>query len=402
MNGLIQAVPRSDVDVAARPSSRFQLVTDIGALTSLAPAWQELLARSAHPEPMAGPTWLIPWWRMYGAAKQLRVGLFWMGDRLVGMAPLCARRKTCRLGIPFRRLEFLGSDVDEHDGVCSEYLGVIAEKGFEAEVARTLAADLHSGAFGAWDEVVLSAMDGTAAMPELLLREFEAQGLRAERKQSTSATFVTLPGAWDEYLRSLGKKKRQGLTYALRDFQSWAGPDWQLVHARTPEQLEQGRQILKKLHNDRWQADGKSGAFASPRFDAFHEAVMPALLAEGRLDLIWLCVRGTPVAAHYHIAANGKTYFYQSGRECDVPAKLRLGIVMAALAIKEAIAAGISEFDFLGGEDAYKRQLARESRPIVQIRVARKCAVEKLRRFTEWGAGLLRNVRRRLQARARA
>ena len=80
-------------------------------LRDLVPAWQDLLEQSAAPQPMRGPHWLTTWWDIYGGNRELRVGLFYEGAELAGLAPLCARRYVYRPGIPFRRLEFLGSDV---------------------------------------------------------------------------------------------------------------------------------------------------------------------------------------------------------------------------------------------------------------------------------------------------
>jgi len=70
---------------------------------------------------------------IYGRGRELRVGLFHDGDRLVGVAPLCRRRFWHRPGIPMRRLEFLGGDDNEDDGVCSEYLRPI----IQARLLRT-------------------------------------------------------------------------------------------------------------------------------------------------------------------------------------------------------------------------------------------------------------------------
>src|SRR5207244_912246 len=100
--------------------------------------WLDLLHRSGTNEPMLSPLWLLTWWRHYGAHRQLSVGLFHDGDRLVGLAPLQRRRYWHRPGLPFRRLEMLGADVDEQDGVCSDYLNILAEGGQEERVARYL------------------------------------------------------------------------------------------------------------------------------------------------------------------------------------------------------------------------------------------------------------------------
>src|SRR5262245_39684910 len=158
------------------PPLRCTVLSDAAALAGQSAAWLDLLERSAANEPMLTPTWLLPWWRVYGAGggRELRVGLFFDGDRLVGLAPLHARRYRHRFGIPFRRLEPLGSDVDEGDGVGSDYLGVVAARGAEARVAQALTTAIAAGGFGPWDEVVLPVLDGEGAWQALLTDAFRA------------------------------------------------------------------------------------------------------------------------------------------------------------------------------------------------------------------------------------
>src|SRR5262249_17847604 len=146
----------------------FDVVTEPEHLPAVASDWSALLARSSANEPMLSPTWLLPWWQVYAQRRQLRVGLFHDNDRLVGIAPMQRRRFWYKPGIPFRRLEPLGADVDEADGVCSDYLNVIAEAGKEAQVAGSFADAFVSGAFGPWTEFVLPAMDGNHPMVPLL------------------------------------------------------------------------------------------------------------------------------------------------------------------------------------------------------------------------------------------
>src|SRR5262249_34722051 len=202
-----------------------------------------------------------------------------------GLAPLSARRFRHRPCIPFRRLEPLGADVDEGDGVCSEYLNVIAERGAEARVARALARALVGGAFGRWHEVVLPALDGTGVMPGLLAEALAEAGLQVVTTETDSAPYIPLPATWDAYLKALPKKKRYSVSSALRDFDAWAAGRAELRRAGTPAEVEEGRRVLQDLHGQRWQQAGEGGAFAAARFRAFHAAVMPRLLEEGALEL---------------------------------------------------------------------------------------------------------------------
>jgi len=382
---------------AATPALSLRLVTSIAELRGLAPAWQELLEESSAAQPMCAPAWLLTWWENYGRHRQLRVGLFYEGKRLVGLAPLCRRTYWYRPGIPFRRLEFLGSNVDEDDGVCSEYLNFIVRQGLEEPVANAFAEALHAGAFGRWDECVFSAMDNADALTAALTAHRSTRrpsGCSVEQHHIDRSPYVPLPATWEEYLHSFNKKKRQSLTYALRDFHVWAETDWSLTVAQTEEELERGLQILMKLHRQRWQADGHDGAFAAPRFRMFHEQFARQALRQGQLLLMWITVRGAPVAALYGFSADGKVYFYQCGRVLDVPTKVRLGIVLVIFALQLAMQRGLCEFDFLAGAAQYKQLFATAARPIFEVRLARRGAREFLRLLAHKALGLGRTVRR--------
>ena len=348
----------------------WSIVSDPRQLEGLAGPWSKLLERSGSNEIMLSPEWLIPWWRSFGneGGRELRVGVLHRGDALVGLVPLLARWHWYALGIPFRRLELLGTGERERDEVCSEYLNMIVERGAEGEVVTSLAQALMRGVFGRWDELVLDAMDGTSAVPELLASELRQSEARATIEEISVSRYIPLPATWEAYLDALPSASRYLVTRSLRDFATWTGDGLELREARSRLDLVEGRRVLLALHDSRW---GDGGAFASPRFDAFHGDVMPALLDRGALDLSWLYAHGEPVAALYNLRWNGRVYCYQSGRRLDLPRSIRPGIVMHAHGIRRSIEAGMREYDFLGGSSLYKRKLAPATRPLVRLRAVR-------------------------------
>ena len=99
----------------------------------------------------------------------------------------------------------------------------------------------------------------------------------------------------------------------------------------------------------------------------------------------------------YDLRWNGKVSFYQCGRRMDVPKQIRPGGVLLYHAIREAITSGMREFDFLGGEATYKKQLATASRPLVRLRIVRSAWLERGRRFGERVKDRLRPLWRRLR-----
>lgn len=376
-----------------------KLVRDGAGMAQFEPAWRALLAHSSSDEPTLAPLWLSTWWHVFGSqgGRQLRIALFFRGARLVGMAPLIARRHWYFPAIPFRRLEWLASGEPEAEEIGSDYLGVVAERGMEEEVVKAFATAIAGGKLGPWDELVLPAMNGESPTASLLGRALTQVGIATTSESTVSCPYIALPSTWEQYVASLTSAGRYLITRSLRDVDEWAKGDVELHEARTLPELDEGKEILKRLHGDRWGAEGRSGVFGSPRFTAFHDEVMPLLLAADALELLWLTVRGDPIAIVYNIVWKDKVYFYQSGRKVDVPKGVRPGIVIHAHAIRRAIAAGRREYDFLGGASRYKVQLATATRPLFRLRAIRSPRLEFAHKAAERGFERARRLRDHLR-----
>lgn len=377
------------------------IVGDPAELEQERSAWSALLASSGTNHPTLTFEWLTTWWEIFGATgkRALKVGLFRAGERLVGVAPFLARRFWYRPGIPFRRLEFLGSGEAEADEICSDYLSIVAEPGFENPVARALSRAVAWGDFGDCDELVLPAMDASSGMAERLAAHFADRGFDVRVWQTANCPYIPLPRTWDAYLAALSGSRRYLIRRSLRDVERFAGGNYSVERVTKRADLERGMRILRQLHDERWSEQRPRGAFASSRFTRFHEAVMPGLLDSGGLDLCWLSVRGEPMAVLYNIVHGGRSYFYQSGRSMQLPRGIRPGIALHAHAIRHAIERGLSEYDFLAGASRYKQELALASRPLVTFRAARPSLLEGAKRLCESGLERARVWKRSMEGR---
>jgi CelD/BcsL family acetyltransferase involved in cellulose biosynthesis len=224
-------------------------------------------------------------------------------------------------------------------------------------------------------------MAGDTAMPGLLVRAFREAGLQAELKETARAPYLELPTSWAEYVKKLPRSHRRQVVRSLAAFAGWAAGEGVLFRARTTAELDEGKKILEELHHERWRACGEAGVFRRAAWVSVHASMMSQLLDRGGLELLWLSVRGAPVAALYAMSWGGKVYAYQMGRSTAVPRGIRPGGVLLALAVREAIEAGRREFDFLADEAPYKLQMASRSRPLVRVRAFRPGLLEALRRL---------------------
>ena len=365
---------------------RHELATDWAALEALTPEWDRLLASSRHNLVMRGPTWSLAWWRVFGGGegRKARVVTFRRGSELVGVVPLLSRRTN-----GLCRLELFGTGEPECDEVCAEHLGFVVAPGEEQAVTRSFSALLRDDALGPWDQLDLVALSGDDTMGPLLCEALRGSG-RLGCGVAGGAPFARLPSTWASYLSSLSSSQRQRVTRTLTAFERWTGGDHALVFAADQRELARGLGILERLHSERWQAEGRPGAFASPRFRTFHRLVAPKLFDRGELELGWLLVRGRPVAAVYNLLCNGAVRFYQSGRIAHGPTGVSLGIVTHLYAMQRAIAAQRSEYDFLGGVGRYKLELCHDVRPLLRLMVSRRSVVAELQRATRLAGRAIR------------
>ena len=179
-----------------------------------------------------------------------------------------------------------------------------------------------------------------------------------------------------------------------KDFDEWAAGG-AVLHASPPmpDQIDEGAAVLRRLHGERWEGTG-GGTFRSPRFLAFHADAMRGDAGGGRVAA---GLAGGARRAGGRDVQRGtrrqRRAFYQCGRKLDVPKNLRPGGVLLYREMRRALEEGEREFDFLGGEATYKRQLALSERPLATLRIVRPGWREQARRLAEWGKTLLRRLR---------
>lgn len=376
----------------------FELVTTFERLCEVEREWNELLPRSSHDVPTLSPLWLKAWWRVFGnrRGRQLRTILFWENNRLVGIAPLLSRAVRLPAGVSVQRLELLASGESERNEICSDYIGIIAERGVEQRLCRTLVHALRKQVCGPWDDLLLTSLDATRVLPAVLSAELAPTSV--SYGVTGTCPYIPLPKSWDDYLAALPPSSRYMVRRSLRDFEKWTAGDFELTTASTIAELESARRVLEQLHRERWRSVGKPGVFESVRFRAFHDQVMPELLRRGVLELSVLSARGRPIAALYNIAWSGRVLFYQGGRTLELPKQIRAGIVGHALAIQRAIEQGRSEYDFLAGTARYKLDLALEFRPISTLHATTNPLIPRVQLATRYLGGALRRIKRRFVA----
>ena len=319
------------------------LVTDDAGLQSLAPEWDRLLADAEHPTVFLTSAWIGAWRSTLGRHHRLLIATARhpATGTLLGVAPFAVEER--RLGpaaAPTLVLAGSGPAAPDH-------LDLIVRHG-HPHVAPALWAAV--AAVCTWDLIDLDGLRAESHLGRLLARRRSDRPARVTR---TPCPVLPLPATWDEYEASLGKNLRQNLRRYRRKLEREVGPVVERL-VLDPAEAVAVVGLLAGFHQDVRTSRGDRGSFADPRMVSFHREVALRFLEAGRLRLHLLEVAGRPAAAISCVRHGDVVSFYTTGYDQGLAAYGPGREVMAA-AIRSAIAEGAAAFDFLRGDEAYKR-----------------------------------------------
>lgn len=328
---------------------RWQIITDRAATMALTVEWSSLAERCPGSLFMT-PEWVQSWLSTIGQEVEPRIitarldNTEGRDNRLVVLWPL-GLRSLHRGPVSIRLLEPMGETLASGDRLDP----LVAADGIEKELiqqVRTLARSdcdlMHWGELrGEGPLVHALAQQGTTSISRTI--------------HTRVLPLADLPGSYEEFTRRLGKKLRGHVRRQEQIALEQHGLCWKLNDEGTS--LALAVQEFADLHQQCWRHRGKTGNLAESRFRAFIEQFAEAAHRRGWLRLHRLCSGERTVAALMAFHHNDRAYYYQSGWNPEV-AKLSPGSLCVAHAVRMAIEEGLELFDFLRGDEAYKRRWA--------------------------------------------
>jgi CelD/BcsL family acetyltransferase involved in cellulose biosynthesis len=291
------------------------------------------------------PIWLEPWWSVFGAEWTRHICSVREGGDLLGIAPLMLRDQTA----------YLIGDSD-----VSDYLDFIVVPGREREFFTTLLAHLQHQAIS---RMHLKGQRPGSTVERHLLPLLECEGYPFSWEQEDVTFELDLPATWEEFLGQLNGKQRHEVRRKMRRV-SEAG-DVRVRKAHEERDIEDGLGTFFEFF--RLGREDKA-AFLTSRREAFFRKMTAAVL-EARLLRLYVCeVGGCPAAAVMCFDYGQARYLYNNGYDPRFRS-LSVGTVSKLLTIKDSIAEGRMRYDFLRGNESYKRHLGGKPVPLFGLSV---------------------------------
>lgn len=324
--------------------SRLSITSE--AFDPLASAWAELHAAVPAAPPFLHPAWHQTWLRHFGEGAEPVFLACRDGDDLVGVAALDIRGDTARQ---------LG---DYH--VC-DYAGVLALPGREAEVAAGVVEWLMEDLT---PRLVLWGIPGDSPLVTAFAEAADSFGWRFEATPEAVAPRAALPATFEEYVAALPKKDRHELRRKLRNLEAAGTVGFESANdpAAIEARFDRFLALMRESRDDK-------DRFLTQRMEAFFRDLAHSLGALGMARLATLSLDCEAAAMIFCFESEDTVFLYNSGYDPRF-APLAVGLLSKAYAIRDAIERRKREFDFLRGEEEYKRRLGGEPGPIVTLTLA--------------------------------
>ncbi|MDE0230756.1 MAG: GNAT family N-acetyltransferase [bacterium] len=198
------------------------------------------------------------------------------------------------------------------------------------------------------------------SLPQLAAGAVEEGLALAGAEPVTRRTAVTavlhLPATYDEYLQMVGKKERHEIRRKARRYHRQLGE----ATVRTEHGPGWGFEEFVRLHR---QAAGAKGRFMDDRTEALFRRL--ADLPGWRVDL--LADRGGGAAACVFGYSDADSYYLYNSSFDPAYSASSPGVVLLSSMIEKAVSEGLSRFDFLKGDETYKRRLGAVHRPLYTV-----------------------------------
>jgi CelD/BcsL family acetyltransferase involved in cellulose biosynthesis len=330
--------------------------------------WNRLLSKSLDNHPFLTYEWLTSWLKHFGKGRELKLFTAESEGSVSLVVP--AMYSTRRFfGLKRCWVEFVSSSNSDYQ--------VFSLANFH-EAARSINQLIKSIIDGLnVDCIVFGEVPEDSATAKLL-ENVSGEGFGVSWSVINLCRYIPLPASYDMYLQTLGSSMRRN----LKVWERQALKDYKVEFVTYDEigTIEEAMKIFFELHQKRQKSIGNYGLFSNGAERSFHIDVANAFAKKGWLSLFFLLFNDRPVSSVYCYEYNNKLYAYLCGFDPEY-ARYRPGHLAMRNVIKYGIEKKLKEFDFLRGNEEYKKRWGTLARNNLEFRITRKGLRSKIRNW---------------------
>ena len=331
---------------AVQGSLRVEEIESFSEFESLHELWNKILQKSLDNDVFSTWEWLWCWWKHFGKGRKLRILMVKEKNQIIAIAPLMLSYYNFLNFGKLAKIEFMSSP---H----GDYNNFILLKKENRYVGLLLNALMD---FSDWNMLDLRDIrEGSITAKTLSSLSLSINNFRLNLKVGTLCPYIRLPSSMEAFERRLSRNMRRNLRKRMRKLSSTNKVEF--ISHKEFGSVSEAMEAFFKLHQKRWKAKGKPGAFASEDLRRFHLNLAKVFDEKGWLSLHFLMVNDEPVAAAYTFDYNLKKYGYLTGFD---PAYSRFGVgnLLKIHIVNECIRRGYREYDLTRDFEPYKAEWA--------------------------------------------
>lgn len=336
-------------------------VATLAEFRTLGAVWNHLLLSMEYPIVFLTWEWIYTWWEHFGANNREPVILVvYEGEHVRGILPLYAE---CAI---FRDY-WLSGRVLTHCSATDlfpDHVDLIAAPDHAGQCLDSIL-EFLSSQYRAWDVLQIPLV----ASSSRLMGWLHGAGKLAlpaglDIEPASLAYFIRIDGTFEDYLSRLDTKHRYNVRSRAKklrerqDFRYASGDDDQVACLRR----------LFALHRKRAARKGIVSSFVDQRVHSFHEAFAARVADFGWLSLRELRRPDVVIASSYNFDFGGRVFSYQKGFDPEYE-RYGPGSVLMLEVIREAFTCQRLEYNFLQGDEAYKREWTRDRRILSNVTI---------------------------------
>jgi len=295
--------------------------------------------------PFVLPPWLQVWWRIFAEGLPPHICLVSCEEEPIGMAPIVVQAQEAR---------FLG-DPD----VC-DYLDFVVAPGQGQQFFQVLLQYLR--------EQGVNRLNLGLVRPESMVLTELAARAAAEKCQVSSRQEdvileLMLPPTWEDFLQQLTAKERHETRRKLRRLYNSGQVNFHLV-----QQVSEVREKMEIFLALFGLSRADKAAFMTEQMRTYFRELAEAMAEARLLKLFFLEIDGEAAAAAMCFDYNSRVYLYNNGYDARF-SSLSVGLLSKILSIRDSIGRGLKIYDFLKGNEPYKRRLGGKPVPLYRCEI---------------------------------
>jgi CelD/BcsL family acetyltransferase involved in cellulose biosynthesis len=322
-------------------AGRLVLHEGIDAFDGLAPEWEAL--ETLYASPFLTHAWLRSWWGAFGTGTPVTAVLRGHDGRLRAAALL----QRDRLG-------GLSASANDHSGDWDAVaVDDDARRAFFAGLAaegerRLVLGPMRSGSPG-----LLAAWAGV-----------HAAGMRAVAEEGPRSPYLALPRSFDELMGGLSRNLRSQVGRRHRALQREGSLSFRVTTGG--EHLGADLDAFLAVEASGWKAAAGTAILREDGAEGLYRSFAGATATQGRLRLSLLELDGHPIAGDLGVVIGAEAFLVKTAFD-ENWGRLSPGLVLRAEVLRESIEEGLTGYDFLGPDDAYKLRWTSLVRPRVTL-----------------------------------